>query len=409
MWVAAIAGPLPWLTSDPGAGERSLGLLSILSGGFGIAFTVQGALARSPLNLTETLGLMVLLGTWLAFIAPTIFWTARRTARRLPSVSVYSSLRGTAFLLCLLAWTVVATSAPALSAAAFGAAVGLELAVTQRTLGGAQSNETTWIHRLRAYVFSFTHIIVVWIILVFAIFLANHRHLTNAALTTLLFVDIGVMSAVSASVLAARLLRWNDSEIAIVTQQVRVAEFERRGHWLHDDVLGQLTSIRNRVRDDSLHGDELVQAFADADHELRKIQLNQGLETGQRKISHVLQPYIRHARNQGIEVVDVPNADIGDVVITKEVGELLKRSVAGAVNNSVNARSKRLSIGVQIIDSVLELTVDDDGGGGARIISGRGLDDLQRDLQRHRLHNHEGAIALSDIAGGTRFRAVIPT
>ena len=399
LWVAAVAGPLPWFSGPATAGDRSIGVLGLLTGLFGVLLTAQQALSESGSAVLERWSLVAFAIFWIAFSAPTIFWALGFTSKRIPRFVLYCGVRAVLLLLALVAWTTLGSAATPLSAAALGAAVGFELAVTERSLGIEVENDENLLLRLRSFVLSTPHLLIVAFLILLSIFNKNQRGLTIVAIRTLLLLDVGTMAAIASSILGKYIFRWNDSDIANVTQQVRFAEFERRGHWLHDDVLGKITTIRQRVADEGLAGQNLIDSLVSADHELRKIQLDQGLETGRRKVSHVLQPYIRHAQDQRLNVIDVPSSEVGDLLLTKETGEILKRCIAGAVNNAIKARSQRLWIRVTADPQYLKLTVEDDGGGGACIVAGRGLYDLQQDLN--------GKLNLVETADGTIFEATI--
>jgi hypothetical protein len=366
---------------------------------FGALLAAQGTLTGPSATPLQRYSLSAFAIFWLTFSAPTALWTFGFATRRMPRFAGYCTLRALLLVTTLAAWTTLGSAASPFSAAALGSAIGFELAVTERALGLVVEDHENLLLRIRTFLVGAPHVLLVISLILLSAFNESRHGLGAATFRTLVLLDIGTVSAFASSVLGKYIYRWTDADLATVTQQVRIAEFERRGHWLHDDVLGKLTGIRQRITDEGLHGQDLIDSFVAADHELRKVQLDQGLETGRRKVSHVLQPYIRHAQDQGLKVVDVPSSEMGDLLLTQQSGETLKRCIAGAVNNAIKARSHQLWIKVLAEPDHLTLTVQDDGGGGAVIVPGRGLHDLQQAL--------DGKLRLIDTVDGTIFEATI--
>jgi hypothetical protein len=373
LWVAALAGPTPWLADPVPAFDRAIGSLALSASVIALLWTVQSAF---PIASTfSEVNLVVFTGAWLLFSLPTVRWLLTRPTMLGVTFVTWCAVRGLLLVVALGTWVAMSGPEPLLRGIPFGAAIGAELAVTVPLLG-SHWHPRRWV---RSYVLSTGHLL--FFIAVMAAAAIAPGPSSSAGILMFLVLDAGVLTAIAVAQGCTRLLGQAGQDRERLESQVRVREFEQRMHWMHDDVLGLLTTLRHQVSDAGLSGDALARELIDTDHQLREIQLEQGLATGSRRIFHILQPYVRRAENVGLRLIEVPSLETSGVLVDERTGRLLQRVVSCSISNAIAAGASELSIRVGGRDAaVVHIEIEDDAGGGAVLIPGRGLSELSSEL-----------------------------
>ena len=173
------------------------------------------------------------------------------------------------------------------------------------------------------------------------------------------------------------------------------AERRQRAHWLHDDVCAQVRLVSLKLQTNSATNDEIVGLLNDFDHQLRLRQLDELFGAGSVGLAELLQPYIRHAQNNGVEIVGVPAFEEASVQLSEAGARLTARTANVLTANALNAGATSISYGVHTAAGFLHLAVADNGPGFrlADVPHGRGLWTLMHDLK-------PGGLAVDPNAGG---------
>lgn len=185
-----------------------------------------------------------------------------------------------------------------------------------------------------------------------------------------------------------------------------VVENERRqsAHWLHDDVCAQLRLVSLRLQTNSVTTEGAVDLLNEFDHQIRLRQLDELFGAGVVRLAEVLQPYIRHAQNHGVEILGVPAFEDASLQLEEPSARLMARTASVLTSNALNAGATAISYRVQTSAGQVHLSIADNGPGLrlADIPHGRGLWALSQDLK-------PGGLAVEpNPGGGTIVTATIP-
>jgi signal transduction histidine kinase len=217
----------------------------------------------------------------------------------------------------------------------------------------------------------------------------------------LLMHALVIVTLLTAWILAVILRKFNDERIRLISY-VKEDERRRRAHWLHDDVCAQIRLVSLRVQTQAIPAGQVVHLLDELDHQLRLRQLDELFVAGSVRAAEVLQPYIRHAQNLGVDIDSVPAFEQAALVLNEPEARLLARVASVLTSNALNAGSTRLSIALDSTATRLRLSVRDDGPGfGERDVQpGRGLWVLREDLK-------PGGIEIDSSASGSTVVATI--
>lgn len=119
------------------------------------------------------------------------------------------------------------------------------------------------------------------------------------------------------------------------------------------------------------------------DHRLRMLQLDEMIAAGPVQLAHVIQPFVRLAQAQGVDVIGVPRFDEASAELRGPAGRLAQRAFGVLVPNAIAAGAKQVSFRISALEpDLVAVEVEDDAGGFdlAAVPSGRGLDGLRREL-----------------------------
>jgi len=182
------------------------------------------------------------------------------------------------------------------------------------------------------------------------------------------------------------------------------SERRQRAHWLHDDVCAELRLVSLKVQTNVATKEEIVGLLNDFDHQLRLRQLEELFGAGRIRLAEVLQPYIRHAQSNGVQIDGVPGFEHSAITLDEREARWAARAISNLTSNSLNAGATVVTYDAQVGDGMLRLIVTDDGPGFsiAEIPRGRGLWTLIHDLK-------PGGVDVSPSgAGGARVTVSIP-
>ncbi len=171
------------------------------------------------------------------------------------------------------------------------------------------------------------------------------------------------------------------SERAAVAEAAADAH-RRSAHWLHDDVSSALKLTELRIRQGSAEREAIADALAELDHRIRLRQLDELYMSGSVRLAEVLQPYVRNAQTQGVDVREVPTFDDASTLVDEPVGRLFGRAVSVLTNNALLAGSTELGYRITSTDEAITLRVTDNAGGFdlREAPAGRGLWQLAHEI-----------------------------
>lgn len=204
------------------------------------------------------------------------------------------------------------------------------------------------------------------------------RTLTPLYATMIATLMLGLLSAD----VVARFERETDEERQTAVAETIQAERRQRAHWLHDDVCAELRLVSLKVQTEDTDRDEVVRLLDQFDHRLRLRQLDELFAAGPTRIAELLQPFIRHAQNMGIDVDEVPSFEDASSSLAPSDARLFARLVSVTTSNSINAGATRLAYAVHLSGREVSVTIRDNGPGFevSQLPFGRALWSLRRDL-----------------------------
>jgi hypothetical protein len=378
LWFAVAAGPGQWLDGERLHPVDQL----VVAGGLASALALGLAVTTTARTSLEFDGVIqsFLFGLTLAALLVVLFTAGSRMARfGSPAVVLARTAAG----LGVLAMTVRAYgSVEPLVLSGFGLAGGAHATVTLRAIGA----DLRWQIGLRRFLTSTVHAGV----------------LTGAVLLALLpptrslrgeVVDLGLAfyAVLATSTLTMAVLRMFHARIeasqADHTAALRSAIHRDHAHWLHDDVCSELGYLRLRLQNGAADPAALQQSIDELDHRLRVRQIDEILEGGPARLGEIMQPYIRVAQTNGVELTEVPTYETGAMLLPPDAGRQVQRAMGVLTANAIQAGARRIAIRTWLEAGGLVVEVEDDAGGFdvSRRIPGRGLDGLSRDLGADRL------------------------
>jgi len=382
LWLALAAGPAPWLDGQPLGAEERLALGGGVISAVGAAAVVTSAAVSSPQvsGLVPTLALCAGLVASVALVVTAPFCRrhsgVRGPAGRLgPMVAI--RLAASLGVLAIVVRVFDAVPAPAI--AGFGLTAGIEAAVTLRVLGLDLAPRAL----LRRSITSTLHLGVVTALAAIALLPGPGAGRLIAAQLAAGFYALAA-SAMAAFVATRSLLAGHDRQDGARVDLARREAHRDSAHWLHDDVCSEVRYLRLNVETDGFDRLSLIARLDQLDHRLRLRQLDEVLETGDAMLGEIIQPYIRMAQNNGLDLIEVPSYETAGLAISAAAGRRVQRTAAVLVANAIQAGASTLALRTAVNDAEVIIEVEDDAGGFAEdaVVAGRGLDGLRRDLGR---------------------------
>ena len=395
LMAALAAGAEAWSDGHaPGPQMQHIEALAILaSASWPVALMATGVTPTGPRELVL---LAVLWAAVIVLLAPIL--GGANTRSRLPRSPVaMGALRVTCVVAAVVAGGALVPTRALLGAWPLGVAAGIDVTRTALAIGVIPEPWAWW----RLIMRSAPNLVLV--AMVVGALVIDPPQITRLRVVVLYGTGVG-LTAIGA-LTSASALKFRTMQMDQLDEQRRVivaAEFRNRGHWLHDDVCSELRLTRLRL-DSGLVSPEQVASELDAlDHRLRLRQLDEFIGAGSVRVAEVVQPFLRHAQQRGITLVDTPSLDTAGRTIGGESAQLLRRVMAVLVANAEQAGATTLGVRLTWDGDHLVVEVADDAGGSPpdSLPPGRGLDVLRDQLGDNSLH----------ITGGERgvvVRAVI--
>lgn len=400
LWLALAAGPAPWLDGEPlGAPER-LALAGGIMTGVAGALIVTAAAVSSPrvsgVGPTLAFGVGVITLVSLVVSAP---FCKRHSGVGGPAgrLGPMVAIRTVASLSVLAIVVRVFGSVPALAIGGFGLTAGTEAAVTLRVLG----SDVPPGEILRRSATSTLHLGVVTALVAIAVVGGPGDGRAIAIQVGMGFYALA-LSATIAFLTTRSLLAGHDRQAGLLVDLVRREAHRDNAHWLHDDVCSELRYLRLFVESDRYDHRSMAGRLDELDHRLRLRQLDEVLQTGMATLGEVIQPYIRTAQSNGVDLVEVPSFETAGLVLDAASGRQVQRVIAVLVANAIQAGTTILRLRTTVDGDVAVIEVEDNAGGFApdAVTAGRGLDSLRRDLGTD-------GLVLERTADGTLVRGII--
>jgi hypothetical protein len=394
LWFAVAAGPGPWMDGERLDAVEQL----VVAGAMGSALALGLAVtttASASLQFRSGLDAALFGATFGAAVL--VLFSAGFRPARLGALPIICARAGAA--LAVLALTVKAYGSvqPTLLAG-FGLAAGAQATVTLRLVGV----EVRWGRALGRFLASAVHAGVLTGGIVLA-FLPSTRSLRGQALDLAwtLYALIATTTVTAATL--SRLLSGVHDEREVHIAGIRSSIHRDQAHWLHDDVCSELGYLRLRLQDGPIDTDTLRHCLDDLDHRLRIRQIDEILDGGPARLGEIMQPYIRVAQSNGVELIDVPTYETGAMLLPPAAGRQVQRAIAVLTANAVQAGARQIAIRTELEPGGLIIEVEDDAGGFdvTRLTPGRGLDGLAHDLGPERLElvrTRRGTMARAHVA-----------
>jgi signal transduction histidine kinase len=174
--------------------------------------------------------------------------------------------------------------------------------------------------------------------------------------------------------------------------------------WLHDHVTSAIHLVRRKAESGDLGPAETAAKLAEIEHHLRARQLEELLTSGTSALGDVVGLYLRFARDNDIDLAEVPIFSDPGRPVGPRTGRLVNRAFGVLVPNAIAAGAGRLAFRVLAEPGRVVVEVEDDAGGfdlGAAP-PGHGLDSLRRDLGN-------GSLTRVPVHGGSLMRVSIDT
>jgi len=273
-------------------------------------------------------------------------------------------------------WTALLGSIAPVPIGVLGGVVGSEYTLTAWVLGARTSGRSWW------WGFERSSVNVGILACTVAIAVATPDQLADILRVPLGFQVIAAAAALTCSGLER--LRRAIEQAGDRSVQVALGDVHTRiAHWLHDEITSSLRLIRLGLHAGTLTSTQVGDELDVLDHRLRMLQLEEMIAAGPVQLAHVLQPFVRLAQAQGVDVIDVPRFDEASAELRGPAGHLAQRALGVLVPNAIAAGAQELSFRITTVaPDRVEVEVEDDAGGFdlAAVPAGRGLDGLRRDL-----------------------------
>jgi hypothetical protein len=285
---------------------------------------------------------------------------------------------------------VVAVIAIGVSGMLIGPLFGFLVAITMAVAMGVEAALCAWVLGVAiqpvAWCWSFVrsplHLGVIGAAIGSALNIGTLDAVETAALAYLMIVA-SVFGGIAIAAALEYFRRHFVSEADRTLSDAIAAEHRQAAHWLHDDVSSELKLVQLRLRGTPSSSEDVAQQLFDLDHRLRLRQLDELFASGTVNLAEILQPFVRRAQSQGLEITDVPTFDDASATVDPDLGRLFARAVSIVTGNAIAAGATRLAISVASDDDFVTLVVTDDAGGFDLDLApaGRGLWQLRQDLR----------------------------
>lgn len=395
-WVALLAGSNPWASGErvSSAWTRLLALGQM----FLVAIVACTLWLGHRRSLDASTAILVV-GT-LALLGLLIMPVLRVTGIPTRSLTVRFNLVSRLIMIAIVFMSTYALLPGwrTLWATPFAVAAGIDASLTCSELGW-EAKPATWYRRFLQSAF---HLGIVGAVAATYAVGGDRRLSIVVPLFVVLHVWIGV--AVATLWIISRLHGAALTEQAAFLADVVERERRQRAHWLHDDVCAQVRLVSLKLQTNSASTEEVVGLLNDFDHQLRLRQLDELFGAGSIRLAELLQPYIRHAQNNGVQIVGVPAFEEAAFQLSEAGARLTARSANVLTANALNAGATTISYAVHTSDGFLHLAIADNGPGFhlGDVPHGRGLWTLIHDLK-------PGGLAVDpNVGGGTIVTATIP-
>lgn len=378
LWFAVAAGPGPWLDAEILDPIDRL----VVAGG------VASALALS-LSITATAAASLQFRSWtgaafvevILLVLLAVLSGAGMRLRGMGPTAVVLARAAAALGILAVTVKVYGSVAPVLLSS-FGVAAGAEATVTLRGIGA----NVTWSDLLRRFLLSSVHAGVLTGAVLLALLPATRPLRADEvrlglAIYALVATSLGTVAALAR--LFTRVDAGRDEQVAVLRRSIH----RDQAHWLHDDVCSELGYLRMRLDASPVDPGALRSAVDELDHRLRMRQIDEILDGGPARLGEIMQPFIRVAQTNGVELTDVPSFDTGAMLLPSTAGRQVQRALAVLTANAIHAGAGRIAIRTHVEEDGLVVEVEDDAGGFdvTTRIPGRGLDGLRDELGSDRL------------------------
>jgi len=382
--LAVLAGPASWDDAQAGPTGLQRGVATLSALALAIAVWVPVLLgppgnlgAPAWVALTVTAAVLAVL-----LVAPTLRWAWAGLPDRFGRAAPHrvAAVRAGGAVAFGAVWVVLVGDYVVVAAWPLGVATGSEAFLSAAAIGAPVDPLGWW----RRFCVSGLHLGIAAGLLVALL-------LTRSAEPVLLYLalHVGVATAVATVAVLCGVAAARTREQARRDVSLLAREHRRRAHWLHDDVTSELRLLRLKLEAGAVPEHLVVAELDQLDHRLRLRQLDELLQSGAVRLAELIQPYVRLAQGQGVEVVETPRYDDASLTVDEPTGRLLQRVLAVLVMNALQAGTRTLAIRAHHGGDPLVVTVEvqDDAGGfpPGPLPAGRGLDSLRRDLGPGRL------------------------
>jgi hypothetical protein len=380
--VALLTGAAGWRDRDSSYTGPELAAVGVLVACVAAVVTVMLVSAGLPGGDAAVLGaarwLVAAVGavTLVVAVAPSLAWPLGWRPRRAGPALGFAAVRVAAVTLVVGCWTALLGPVAPVPIWVLGAVVGCEYTLTAWVLESRTSGRAWWWSFQR----SSLHL-GIWVLSI-AVAVAYPDQILDLLRIPLCFQVMAAAAAVTCYGLE-RMRRAADYRSRTAARSAAIDAHERLAHWLHDDLTTSLRFVQLGLGAGRLDADDVAAELDRLDHRLRLRQVEQMLATGTVQLAQIIQPYVRLAQSQGVEVVDVPRFDAASIDLHGAAGRLVQRALGVLVPNAIAAGARHLALRVVTHDpEVLVLEVEDDAGGLdlAAVPAGRGLDGLRREV-----------------------------
>lgn len=336
--------------------------------------------------------------TLVAGVAPTIAWPFGWRPRHAGPTWRLVAVRVGAAMVAVGCWTALMGPISPIPAWPLGGVVGCECVLTAWALGMEPRGIGWWWWRFQKS--SVNAGVVLFCLLVVAI---GPERFTEV-LAVLLTVQVITLSAALTAAGLTRLNRVFEKRAGSVHRTALAEGHGRMAYWLHNAVTTPLRDMRLKVQRGDMTVPEIAAALEETEHQLRRRQLGEVLETGTAQLAELLQAHVRRAQELGVEVVEVPRFADPGITVEGDVGRLVQRALDVLVPNAIAAGAQRLAFRVATASDSVTVEVEDDAGGFdlASVPAGRALHGLQQDLG-------DGRVTCVATGAGSRVRVVVPS
>lgn len=395
-WVALLAGSNPWASGErvSSAWSRLLALGQMFLVAIVVCTLWWGH--REDLQVHRV---VLIIGT-VALLALSIMPVLRVAGRPPRSLTVRFNLVSRLIAISIVFMSIYALLPGwrTLWATPFAVAAGIDASLTCSELGW-EAKPAVWYRRFLQSAFHLG--ILGAVVATYAV--GGERRLS---IVVPLFVALHVWLGVAVATLwiVSRLHSVEVTERAAAFAEIVEIERRQRAHWLHDDVCAQVRLVSLKLQTHAATTEEVVGLLNDFDHQLRLRQLDELFGAGSVGLAELLQPYIRHAQNSGVQIIGVPAFEEAAFQLSEKGARLTARTANVLTSNALNAGATTISYGVHTSEGFLHLAIADNGPGFrlADVPHGRGLWTLIHDLKPG------GLMIDPNAGGGTIVTATIP-